>query len=238
MTQPMLSIIIPLHNETSRLPEAMRQLKVFRDEQYRNLDVLLMDNGSTDGTNTMIEQYMQRYAWVDGSTLKERGKGAAIALGMQCAAGDYLYMADVDFSTPLSEIPRFIVGLEKHDIVIGSREVDRRKVRASLKRRVMGRIFHQVVSRLVPGIQDTQCGYKMFERYAARDLFSRLRLAGLAFDVELLYLARRFDYSVQELPVEWRENSDSRVRLGSDSFQMLRDVLDIPKLHAKEKLPA
>jgi glycosyltransferase involved in cell wall biosynthesis len=235
----MLSIIIPLHNETQRLPEAMTKLKAFRYDQWQDMEVLLIDNGSTDGTQDMINWYAQRYPWVDGAVIKERGKGAAVAVGMLAARGDILYMADVDFSTPLSELSRMMYQLIDHDVVIGSRELDRGRVTTSITRRVIGRMFHELISGLVPGYQDTQCGFKLFKRHAARRLFSQLRITGLAFDVELLYLARRAGYSIKELPVQWRQDKDSRVRLGVDSLQMLRDVLSIPNLHARDlKLPA
>jgi glycosyltransferase involved in cell wall biosynthesis len=232
---PTLSIIIPVHSEETRLPCAMTRLGIFKRCTLPETDVLFVENGSTDGTADMLSWYAERNDWIRVASLADRGKGGAVRFGVQHARGKYIYMADVDFSTPLREVPRFLRALEGGaDVVIGSREIDRRLVRTSWNRRLIGRVFHQVVKGIVPGIQDTQCGFKAFDARAARFLFHQLKLTGLAFDVELLYMAQMLGFTIRELPVEWRENSDSRVKLGSDSLQMLVDVLSIPKLHAGE----
>jgi glycosyltransferase involved in cell wall biosynthesis len=232
MNNPTLSIIIPIHNEAVRLPTAMTKLAAAKISMFPDMEVILVENGSTDDSLLWARWFEQTRPWVRVISTKQRGKGLAVRLGMQEARGLYCYMADVDLSTPLKELSRMFDELKNADIVIGSREIDRRMVKASITRRVIGRMFHQVVSGLVPGVQDTQCGFKLFRRSVAQDLFSRMKIDGMAFDVELLYLARMGSYRVKELPVEWVENGDSRVRLGFDSLEMLRDVLSIPTLHA------
>jgi dolichyl-phosphate beta-glucosyltransferase len=123
--------------------------------------------------------------------------------------------------------------------VIGSREVDRKWVKTSLKRRLIGRGFHLLTNWLTPGIRDTQCGFKLFRRPVALDLFSACQINGFAFDLEVLYLARLRGYSVRELPVKWVADPDSRVDLARDPWRMLWDCLSVPLIHhQKIKLPA
>jgi dolichyl-phosphate beta-glucosyltransferase len=225
--RPILSIVIPLHNEATRLPMAMTKLAAFKVASFPGMEVVLIENGSIDSTLDQCLWYANRFEWVHVGSVPTAGKGLAVKFGMSLARGLWLYMADVDFSTPLKELAHFVDALQDADIVIGSRELDRSLVSASLKRRIIGRVFHRLVGGLVPGVLDTQCGFKLFRASAAADLFPRLTLSGFAFDVELLWLARQRGYRVKELPVEWRQNSDSRVRLGLDSALMLRDVLSI-----------
>jgi dolichyl-phosphate beta-glucosyltransferase len=225
----MISIIIPCLNETQRLPGCIEQIKRFKLRYPEPIELIIADNGSTDGTSALARWYHLNNPWIHPIRTEQRGKGLAVKMGMDKAMGNYLYMADVDLSTPITELPKFMDAIRDADIVIGSRAGD--KVITSVKRWVIGRAFHLVTSSIVPGIYDTQCGFKLFRRDAGIKLASQMKLTGLAFDVELLYLARRANFRVSELPVEWRRNSDSRVRLGVDSLAMLRDVLKIPYLH-------
>lgn len=229
MNSPALSILIPVHNERERLKAALEMLSGVIDPA--TMEVIVIDNGSADEYLLELLQAGKTLPWLRVACLPTRGKGLAVQHGVALARGQLIYMADVDFSTPWAEVARFIQASAEAEIVIGSRELDRHLVTASPLRRLIGRVFHFLVRGLVPGIQDTQCGFKLFRAEAAWDLFPRLRVGGLAFDVELLYLAKMRGYRVRELPVEWRTNSESRVRLGFDSFQMLKDVLRIPALH-------
>jgi dolichyl-phosphate beta-glucosyltransferase len=155
---------------------------------------------------------------------------------MLAARGKYRYMADCDLSTPVREIANFMRAIDDwQDVVIGSREMQREAVKATFKRRVIGRAFHLLTGALVPGVRDTQCGFKMFTGAAAETIFSRAKINGMAFDVEALYLARRLGYRVKEMPVPWEHDPDSRVNLVTDSLQMLKDVLTIPLM---QTLPA
>jgi dolichyl-phosphate beta-glucosyltransferase len=220
-----LSVIVPVHNEARRLERCM-SLLIPDISQYLH-EIILVDNGSTDDTPRLCEQATRIYPHVRTICLDERGKGLAVRTGMLAAQGWYRYMCDCDLSTPASEIHRFIVQCRKYDVVIGSREKDRTQVSAALSRRIIGRSFHQVVAGILPNISDTQCGFKMFRDYVAMRIFEQCRVDGMAFDVEALKLASLLRYSIHEMPVPWVHDADSRVRMGSDSLEMLLDVLSL-----------
>ena len=241
---PKLSVIIPLHNEERRLKTAMSKLLNYRISQPTDMEVILAENGSTDITRELCYWYAHKFPWVRVVTVPERGKGAAVRAGMLAATGAWRYMADVDFSTPLSEIMAvFWPARELADVIIGSREMPESTVHTSISRRVIGRAFHALITGMIPNVPDTQCGFKLFHQIAAMEIFGRLKLTGLAFDVEVLYLARRLGYEIAKVPVHWQADGETRVDLVHDSARMLRDVLTIPSLHradcpVKKELPA
>lgn len=242
-TLPDVSVIVPLYNEENRLPACIGKWQNYRAGNSVAMELILVPNGCTDKTEQYSHYYALTRPWVRVLTIMGRGKGAAVREGMLAARGQLCYMADVDLSAPIREICKFRQAIAQGvDVVIGSRAVDSAQVQVSVKRWVIGRAFHAITNLVVPGILDTQCGFKMFTARAAREIFSLTNLRGLAFDVEVLYLARRMGFSVAELPVEWAENSDSRVRLVNDSVQMLWDVLRVPLVHAQspslKKTPA
>lgn len=233
---PYLSVIIPVHNEAKRLRNCLDNTIRYLHSRGYPYEIIPVDNGSTDETWEILETYLP-YAHYFPIHMTERGKGKAVQTGMLYAHGHYRLMMDCDLSTPLCEIDKFLKLMPENDIVIGSREMDRSIVRTSLKRRVIGRVFHSLITDLVPDVRDTQCGFKMFRDWCALDLFNRQKVTGMAFDVELLWLARMFRYSVKEIPVAWKNDPDSRVRLFGDSFQMLWDVINIPEKHISVKIP-
>jgi dolichyl-phosphate beta-glucosyltransferase len=237
-----LSVVVPLYNEIGRLGRCMTALVNQLSVNLVNYEIILVSNGCTDGTIGLAEWYAGINPRVRALSIPERGKGAAVRSGMLAARGRLVYMCDVDLSTPVKEIARFSELMSYgFDVVIGSREVRRELVQATVKRRLIGRAFHLLTAVLVPGVQDTQCGFKMFTRQAARAIFAECKIDGLAFDVEALHLAQRMGYTIYEMPVQWEHDADSRVRLVGDSAQMLKDVGRIPFLHSGkeyEKSPA
>jgi dolichyl-phosphate beta-glucosyltransferase len=235
---PYLSVIIPAHNEARRLPACIEQTIHYLFRTSYQYEIIVVENGSTDDTWKICEKYRGIYGHFFPLRLPQRGKGAAVRAGMLAASGRYRLFMDADLSTPLREIAHALEHIRKSDIVIGSREMDRSSVKSTFHRRFIGRIFHALITDLVPDIHDTQCGFKMFRDYAAMQLFGEQKLTGMAFDVELLWLARLRGYSVREMPVQWTHDSDSRVRLVGDSLSMLWDVVNIPAAHLKVKLPA
>jgi dolichyl-phosphate beta-glucosyltransferase len=229
-----LSVVVPVHNEERRLERCLEAL-VPELTLYKH-EIILVDNASLDRTPAMVDLASRVYPSTRAIHLKQKGKGFAVREGMLSASGRYRYMCDVDLSTPAREIHRFIEYARRFDVVIGSREINPETTRTALRRRLMGRVFHWLVSDLVPGVRDTQCGFKMFRDYAARQIFENVTIMGMAFDVEALYLARLFGFTMQEIAVHWTNDDDSRVRLIGDPLEMLIDISQIKPVHSKSRL--
>ena len=232
---PYISVIIPVHNEERRLSWCLEQLVPFLSNTYHSWEIVVVNNGSTDATREILEVYTNTFYKVYALHLKTRGKGLAVTHGMLYARGRYRYMCDVDLSTPVEEIPRFLQAIKDADVVCGSRELDRASTQTTPLRRFMGRCFHAFVGDLAGGLQDTQCGFKMFRDFAAMDIFENIQTRGMAFDVEVIYLAKLYGLRVAEMPVKWTHNADSRVRLW-DGVLFTNDVLNIPWLHMYDGL--
>jgi len=226
---PFLSIIIPAYNEERNLVHCLNSIFAYLPGHIPSWELVIVDDGSTDSTWDILERF--EGAGYFPIRQEHAGKGQAVKTGMLFAHGEYRLFMDADLSTPVTEIDHALAEIAHADVVIGSREIDRTKVKATLKRRVMGRIFHSFVSDLVPEIKDTQCGFKMFRDYAAKDLFENQQINGWAFDVEVLYLALLKGYTVREMPVAWTHDEATRVRMISTSLEMLRDIMSIPMMH-------
>ena len=229
--RPYLSVVIPCYNEAARIAKTIDTLMVYLPKHYPSFELIVCDDGSTDATWEILNTYRNVFAHFIPLRLDHKGKGRAVRVGMLTAGGDYRLFMDADLSTSLADIPVALAWLQTHQIAIGSRELDRSKVKATLKRRIMGRVFNALITDLTPGIHDTQCGFKGFRASVASTLFDLQQIDGWAFDVELLYLARLLGYTVKEFPVTWAHAEGSKVRAVSASFEMIRDVLDIPILH-------
>ncbi len=224
---PFLSLIIPAYNEEQRLPRTLTQIQAFLSEQPYESEVLVVENGSTDQTAAVVEEFAP-----DVRLLREpeRGKGLAVRRGMMESAGDYRFICDADLSMPIDEVNRFLPpNLDAYDIAIASREVPGAvRHNEPAYRHWIGRVFNLVVRTMaVPGFQDTQCGFKCFTAEAAEVLFPLQRLDGWTFDVELLYVALRMGYRVKEVPINWYYFPGSRVRIVQDSWLMLADLFRI-----------
>jgi dolichyl-phosphate beta-glucosyltransferase len=213
-----LSIVIPAFNEEARLPASLGAISAYlaaRPSAPR-VEVIVVDDGSSDATASRAEEAGHRHG-LDLRVLrlpKNRGKGFAVRTGCLEAAGRLVLVSDADFSTPIYEWEKLAAA--NAPVAIGSRAVDESLVkdRQSLGRRAMGKLFNRIVRLLlVPGIRDTQCGFKLFTREAARAVFSRTKVDRFAYDVEALLLARQLGYAIAEVPVLWFNSADSRVTL-------------------------
>jgi len=228
--KPRLSIIIPAYNEERRLRGSLARLDGYITGLDREVEVLVVENGSTDRTADVVEECRARIPYLRLLRVAAPGKGWAVRAGMLSATGDHLMFCDADFSMPVEEIGKFTALLDAGTpIVIASREAaSAARHDEPSRRHIMGRVFNRVVQLLVVrGIDDTQCGFKAFQRPVGRDLFGRQRIRGWAFDVETLYLARRRGYRVQQLAIDWYYDADSRVRGMPDSLSMVGEVLRI-----------
>ncbi len=227
---PLLSVVIPAYNEESRLPSTLDTVFEFLRAQPYDAEVLVVENGSQDGTIEAARAYEGRFPNYRLLCETARGKGLAVRRGMLEAVGEYRFICDADLSMPIEEVNRFLPPeLEAFDIAIASRELPGSvRYGEPLHRHLIGRVFNNLVRFLaVPGFQDTQCGFKCFRAPVAEDLFSVQQLTGMGFDVELLFVALKRGYEVVEIPIPWYYDPDSRVRLLDDSLNMLGDIFRI-----------
>lgn len=230
--QPDLSIVIPAFNEEARLGPTLDAYLAYCHQTARRVEVIVVDDGSLDRTSAVVNSYARQHPEVRLIRLAEnQGKGQAVRSGVVNAQGKQILFADADGATPLAELERLEAAVHGGaDVAIGSRALHDEGVRitARLYRRVIGRIFHGLVEILtVPRVKDTQCGFKLFRGPVAHDLFSRMRVRGFSFDVEVLMMAQRRGYSIAEVPVNWTHQPGSKVNLVVDSARMLRDLFII-----------
>ncbi|MCG3175565.1 MAG: Undecaprenyl-phosphate 4-deoxy-4-formamido-L-arabinose transferase [Candidatus Omnitrophica bacterium] len=234
--EPELSIVVPVYNEELSLPETLRRLKAYLDLKGRPWEVVVVSDGSVDRTDTIASEAAAADPRVRHIRLeRNRGKGAAVRQGVRASKGRYVLFTDADLSAPIKEseklLERLIAGA---DVAVGSRALRSSgcDVRQTPKRYLAGRVFNVLVrSVLGLGIRDTQCGFKAFGRGAADRLFGAQTLEGFGFDVEVLYLARKYGMRVEEVPVMWSQGPRSRVRLWRDSVRMAADLVRIRRLH-------
>lgn len=230
MITPFLSLIFPAYNEEQRLPETLKQVFDFTGKQSYPVEVIVVENGSTDGTFRIAQEFSANHSNIKVIKNAQRGKGRAIRQGILAASGEYRFMCDVDLSMPLDEINRFLPpALQGCDIAIASREAPGAvRYDEPYYRHFVGRIYNGLIRFLaLPGLQDTQCGFKCFSKRAAEDLFPRQTLTGWSFDVEVLFIAQSLGYRVMEIPIHWYFNSHSKISVVRDSFKMGLDLLTI-----------
>ena len=225
----MLSVVIPAWNEEARIGSTLEAIAGYLDALREDYEVLVVDDGSSDGTGRVVEAAGGRRVRL--LRLPEnRGKGAAVRAGVLASRGDEILFSDADLATPIGELPKLRAALARGcDIAIGSRALagSEVQVRQHPLRQEMGRTFNRLVRVLVlEGFRDTQCGFKLFRGEVGRELFARATLDGFAFDVEILLLARS-RYKVAEVPVVWRHVEQSKVSPGRDAARMLWDVVKL-----------
>jgi dolichyl-phosphate beta-glucosyltransferase len=234
---PYLSIVIPAYNEERRLPPTLARIAAFLREQAYRSEVLIVENGSTDGTSAAVETFcateLRPGDPFDLVLLhSEKGKGNAVRHGMLNGRGEFLLISDTDLAVPIEEVTRFLPpALPKHGygVAIASREAPGAvRLGEPFYRHLMGRIFNQIVRWMaIPGISDTQCGFKCFSREAAQLVIPRQRISGYGFDVEMLFIAQRLGIELVEVPVTWYYGDDSRIRPIHDTLAMVRELMQI-----------
>ncbi len=230
MNAPLLSIIIPAHNEENRLPDTLRQIFRFLQEQPYQAEVIVVENGSTDQTIAIAHKVQQQYPGLQIIQETEAGKGRAVRRGMLAATGQYRFMCDADLSMPIAEINRFLPPqLENFEVAIASREAPGAiRYNEPAYRHWGGRGVNLMIRMLaIPKIRDTQCGFKMFSAAAAKDLFTAQTILNWSFDIELLYIARLRKYKIIEIPIPWYFNDETKLNPLHDAIKMGLDILKI-----------
>ena len=233
---PKISLIVPAYNEADRIAGSLETLASFLTGQSDTYEVLVVNDGSRDSTPEIVRE---RAPEVFGETPVElleyganRGKGYAVRYGIEKSQGDYVVFSDTDLSAPIDQVPKLIASLESGaDIAIGSRRMPESKVIGlPFQRRVMSRFFSTLSRWLVlPGIRDTQCGFKAYRAKVAKELAEKQTIDGYTFDVEHLLIARKRGFVIEEVPVRWIYTEGSQINGLSDSMKMVRDLLDLRK---------
>jgi dolichyl-phosphate beta-glucosyltransferase len=226
------SIILPAYNESARITATLDKILAHSTERGWNVEVIVVNDGSSDRTAEIVLEYAKKHAAL---RLLEnpgnRGKGFSVRNGMLHAKGDILLFSDADLSSPIEEADKLFAAIVKGaDIAIGSRWIDSRlQIRKQpLHRRIFGRIFNLAL-RLILGLQfkDTQCGFKAFTRRSAQAIFPQQKIERWGFDPELLYLARKFGFTVSEVPVAWAHREGTRIHPLRDGVRMFVELLRI-----------
>jgi dolichyl-phosphate beta-glucosyltransferase len=239
-----LSVVIPALNESVRLPPTLRAIADYVDGHpaWLPAEVVIVDDGSNDGTDAAARdvEIPPSVELVLLSHPTNRGKGAAVRTGFAAARGDWLLLSDADLATPIEDIDVVRRAAGRARVAFGSRAVDRRliEVHQPRYRDLMGRTFNLAVrTLLLPGVYDTQCGFKLFPGDLGRALAAVQTIDGFAYDVELLVLARRWGYELSEVPVRWRHVEASQVRAVHHSGEMLFDLLQLWLRRIFNRLP-
>ena len=250
---PYLTVVIPAYNEAHRLAHTLEQVADYLQSRDYQSELLVVDDGSSDETATIAERFCaERH--LDSDTVRmnvirndHRGKAFTVRTGMLAARGKYVLFSDADLSTPISAVEQLLPWAErggvkhgKYQVVIGSREgLGAKRYDEPAYRHLMGRVFNLAVRLIaIRHIQDTQCGFKLFTRAAAQDVFQRMKLYGAnaavvkgamvtGFDVEALYIAQKCGYQIREVPVEWTHYEGSKVNPIKDSFRNFTDILRV-----------
>ena len=230
MTPIFLSIVIPAHNEEKRLPRTLEQVFAFLEKQDFSAEVVVVENGSADRTFEIAQSFAEKHPQMRVLQNDERGKGLAVRRGMLEARGQYRFICDADLSMPIEEIVKFVPpALSGFDVATGSREAPGAvRYNEPAYSHCGGRGINLIIRLLIlPGLQDTQCGFKCFSAEASQRLFKLQTLPGWSFDIELLYLARRAKMRIREIPIHWYFGEDSKVSAVKDALNMIRDIFRI-----------
>lgn len=232
---------MPAYNEASRIGPTLTRIAAFFHGQSYSWTVAVVSDGSSDDTDRIVREFAERdphFQLIAYSP--NRGKGYAVRTGMLTLEADYLLFSDADLAAPIEEIDKLWAAIENGAAVaIGSRPLKEStlEVRQPWYREMLGRAFNKAVQMLaIRGIDDTQCGFKLFQFDAARDIFQRCKLNGFGFDFEALMIARDLNYQIAEVPIRWSHQEGSKVVLMRDGPRMLRDLVKLRLAGKKARL--
>lgn len=233
-----LSIVVPAYNEAARIRASLQGAADYLAANAPDAEIVVVDDGSTDGTAALVEEFAASLPPARTPAVRllkngaNRGKGYSIKHGVLLAEGDLVLISDADFSTPISELPLLLQPVEEggYGIAIGSRALrgSRVEIHQAVWREAMGRAFNRLV-RFLTGLpfRDTQCGFKLMRRQDVLPLFRAARIERFAYDVEILYLARKAGIRVAEVPVVWRNAPGTKVNALLDPLDMLKDIVRV-----------
>ena len=227
-----ISVVIPAYNEEDRILPTIRRIDEYCRIRLNGLEIIVVNDGSGDGTRDVVVRESEK----TGSLRYEgyetnHGKGYAIRLGVKSSAGDIILVSDADLSTPIEEVEKLLSSYDEgYDIVIGSRALEESDiaVRQPWWREIMGKTFNKFVRFLFAvDFKDTQCGFKLFRGERGREIFRRATIDRFAYDVEVLFLARKAGVRIKEVPIRWMNSPASKVNPVTDSLQMLKDLIKL-----------
>ncbi len=236
-----LSVIIPAYNEEKRIEKTLKSVLDFLSAQAYQSEVVIVDDASSDDTMNVVKQIGYRKSKIDLKMLQHaynKGKGAAVKSGIMASTGDYILFMDADNSTNINQIKKMLPYIKSHQIVIGSRYLDKNsiKIKQPLARRVIsrsGNIFIKFLLKI--SYADTQCGFKLFESRAAKEIFKRVTIKRWGFDIEVLVIAKKLDYKVKEVAVDWYDSPQSQLRSGRAAYNTFKELIKIKKNLSKGK---
>lgn len=225
-----LSVVIPVYNEHRRINASFLTLRDYLIKNFDDYETILVDDGSKDDTLAIISRLKDRNTRVLANGVN-RGKGFSVRKGMLAATNDFVLFTDADLATPIDEIQKLFRAIDNGaDIAIASRNLRDSKIitKQPVYRQALGKIFPLLVRMIcLRGIKDSQCGFKLFKKSAAKEVFSLAALDRYAFDVEILFIAKKKGFSIKEVPVRWIDQPYSKVNIFRDSFVMLKDLMRI-----------
>jgi len=230
---PDVSIVIPAYNESQHLPKSLEAIENHFNIRNLTREILVVDDGSQDDTVQIVSDLSNQITGLKVITNgRNRGKGFAVRRGMLEAIGNLILMSDADQSSPIEEMDKLLPPIQngQTDIAIGSRALEESliDIHQPFYRERLGCFYNDLIQLFVlRGIKDTQCGFKLFRREVVRDVFPRMQLDGFAFDVEVLFVARKLGYRISEIPITWRNDPDTRIKLFRHGSKMLADLFRI-----------
>lgn len=234
-------MVIPAYNEAERILPTLARVEEYLRGQPYSWRVLVVSDGSSDATPALVREFAASHPSVELLHYEpNRGKGYAVRTGMLAAQADMVLFSDADLATPIEEIEKLLAAMKEGvEIAIGSRPLreSNLEIRQPWYREMLGRAFNKAVQMMaVPGIHDTQCGFKIFTARATEDVFTRCKLDGFSFDFEALLVARDLGYAIAEVPIRWRHMEGSKVVLMRDGPRMLRDLMRLRLMGRRKRL--
>lgn len=229
-----ISVVIPAYNEEKRLPKTLEAWQLFLKNNipdFKIIEIIVVNDGSKDKTSEAAESFKKSLPIKTIKISLNQGKGFAVKSGVKESKGELIYIYDADGAVKPSEINKLLSKINNADIAIGSRTAKGAKAKISIFRRFVGSCFHLLCMPLIPDIKDASCGAKIFRKEAAEKIFELQKIKRFAFDVEILWLAKKLNFKIKEVGLEWQEIPGSKIKIFRDGLEMFISVLNIYKRH-------